>query len=189
MHPRLAAIISTVGSPFVLFPVIASFLTIQKVGLDGATPVMIALVSVFAILGLFIVFRRKKGAITNLDVSDRTQRARNVYWPSLALVGSAAFYFWWSKQPFVWETLYVGLLLGLCFGVNSIKKISLHTVVATYLSALLLFYDMRAGIIMFIFAALIAWSRVVLHRHTTQEVLLGWMVGAAFGLGHAWLFN
>ncbi|MBL7826828.1 MAG: hypothetical protein JNJ57_09370 [Saprospiraceae bacterium] len=188
MHPRLAAIISTVGSPFVLFPVIASYLTIQEIGVRQSMPAILALLAVFAVLGVFILLRMKRGAISNLDVSDRTQRTRNVYLPSLGLIGLVALYFWWTKQPFVLETLYVGGLLAVCFAINTVKKISLHTVVATYLSALLLFHHLGWGVAMFLAAALIAWSRVVLGRHTRTEVLLGWVVGSAFGLGHAWLF-
>ena len=188
MHPRLAAIISTVGSPFVLFPLIATFLTVKEIGWEQSIPAMLALVGVFVVLGVFILIRRSKGAISNLDVSDQSQRARNVYLPSLALVGAASLYFWYTRQPFVQETLYVGLLLAVCFAINTVKKISLHTVVATYLSALLMFYDFWWGLAMFVFAALIAWSRVVLSRHTRLEVLIGWVVGSAFGLVHAWLF-
>ena len=100
----------------------------------------------------------------------------------------AALYFQWSGQPYVYETLYVGLLFGTCFAINSVKKISLHTVVATYLSALVLSLNLWFGIGLFVFAALIAWSRVVLGRHTPVEVLLGWLVGSGFGLLHVWLF-
>lgn len=149
---------------------------------------IMAMSGIFLVLGLFILIRRKKGKISNLDVSDRTQRARNVYLPALGLIVLAVAYFWYSHQPFVLETLYVGGLLATCFAINSFKKISLHTVVATYVSALLLFYNLWWGIGMFLFAALIAWSRVVLGRHTRAEIMLGWVVGSVFGLVHAWLF-
>lgn len=188
MNPRLALVISTVGSPFVLFPAVISFLTITKTGFKSAGPALWAMGGVFLVLGLFMLIRRRRGAISNLDVSDQTQRARNIYRPALALIAVVALYFWWSHQPFVLETLYVGLLFGLCFAINAVKKISLHTVVAAYISALLLFYNLWWGAGMFLFAALIAWSRVVLGRHTRQEVLLGWVVGSVFGLAHAWFF-
>ncbi|MFM7401880.1 MAG: phosphatase PAP2 family protein [Bacteroidota bacterium] len=41
---------------------------------------------------------------------------------------------------------------------------------------------------MFVFAALIAWSRIVLGRHKRNEVLLGWITGTLFGFGYGLIF-
>lgn len=188
MHPRLANIISTIGSPVLLFPIIASFLTVKEVGLEQAKPAIMTILAIFVALSLFILVRKLRGKISNLDVSDQKQRARNVYLPVLGMIALASLYFWWKQQSFVYDTLYIGLLLVTCFAINSWKKISLHTVVATYLSALLLPMYFWVGAGFFVFAALIAWSRVVLGRHTREEVLLGWIVGSAFGLAHLWVF-
>lgn len=188
MNPRLAAFISAVGSPVVLFPVVASYLTVSEVGLAAAWPVILTISAIFAALSAFILVRKMRGQISNLDVSNQHQRARNVYIPSLLLVLFATLYFYWTEQPYVYRTLYVGLLLGICFAINTVKKISLHTVVATYLSGLMVSSSLLVGVAFFIFAALIAWSRVVLGRHTQQEVLLGWLVGSVFGLAQMWIF-
>jgi membrane-associated phospholipid phosphatase len=188
MHPRLAHIISTVGNPFLLFPAVISYIAVEAVGLEAAKPLMITLASIFAILSLFLLVRKLRGEITNLDVSDRKQRAVNVYLPSIGMVLAAALYFKWSNQPYLGPTLYVGLMLATCFGINSLKKISLHTVMATYLCGLLLTENIGLSFAVFGFSILIAWSRVVLGRHTTSEVVLGWFVGTAFGLLHIVLF-
>lgn len=187
MHPRLASFISSVGSPVVLFPAIISFLVIKESGWERARPALLVLLAVFALLSLFILFRKMSGKVSNLDVSDRSQRARNVYLPSLLLVALAVGYFYWTGQPFVKQSLYVGSLLLTCFAINRYKKISLHTVVATYLSGLVLSGYFWAGTSLFVFAALIAWSRVVLGRHTREEVMLGWVVGSLFGLVQNWI--
>ncbi len=188
MDSRLANFISTIGNPFLLFPAVVSYLAVATVGLEAAKPLMITLASIFALLSLFLLVRKLRGEITNLDVSDRKQRAVNVYLPSIGMVLVAALYFKWSGQPYLGQTLYVGLLLATCFGINSLKKISLHTVMATYLSGLLLSQNIWLALAGFGFSILIAWSRVVLGRHTTSEVLLGWFVGTAFGLLHLELF-
>lgn len=188
MHPRLAAFISAIGSPVILFPVVVSFLSISEVGMENAREVVFTVVAIFGLLSLFLLLRKMRGKITNLDVSDRKQRARNVYLPSLGMLSVAAIYFQYTHQPFVYQTLYVGVLIATCFAINSVKKISLHTVVATYLSALVLPVNIWAGLAFFVFAALIAWSRVVLGRHTREEIMIGWFIGAGFGLLHVWLF-
>lgn len=188
MHPRLAAIISSIGSPVLLFPFVVSFLAISDVGFERARPMVLTVIVIFAALSLFILLRKLRGKITNLDVSDRGQRAKNVYLPALGLLLIATLYFLWSGQPYVYPTLFIGLLIATCFAINSVKKISLHTVVATYLSALVVSENLYVGLGFVVFSVLIAWSRVVLGRHTREEVLLGWFVGAAFGLLHMGLF-
>lgn len=189
MNARLAEVISTVGSPFVLFPIVITWTTVRRLGWSEAVPALISILVVLVVLGGFIFFRRKKGAVTNLDVSERAQRARNIYWPTLLLIAAVALYFKLANRPFVWDTVYVGALIGACFIFNAIIKISLHTVFATYLSALLLFHDWRWGVTMYIFAGLIAYSRLVLGRHKRNEVLLGWLVGSIFGVGYGLLFS
>jgi membrane-associated phospholipid phosphatase len=157
-------------------------------GWEQSRPVIIAIVAIFLVLSIFLLLRKKRGKITNLDVSDRKQRAKNVYWPALGMVTAAALYFKWADEPHVYPTMFVGALIATCFAINSVKKISLHTVVATYLSALVMEASLWIGAQFFVFAALIAWSRVVLGRHTRDEVMLGWGVGSVFGLLYVWLF-
>ena len=189
MNARLAEVISTVGSPFVLFPIVITYTTVRRLGWSEAVPALISILVVLAVLGGFIFFSHKKGSVTNLDVSERTQRARNVYWPTLLLIAAVAVYFKLANRPFVWDTVYVGALIATCFAFNAVIKISLHTVFATYLSTLLLFHDWRWGTGMFVFAALIAWSRIVLGRHKRNEVLLGWITGTLFGFGYGLVFS
>lgn len=189
MNARLAEVISTVGSPFVLFPIVITWTTVRRLGWSEAVPALISIMVVLSVLGGFIFLRRKKGAVTNLDVSDRAQRARNVYWPTLSLIAAVALYFKLSDRPFVWDTIYVGALVATCFTFNAAIKISLHTVFATYLSSLLLFHNWQWGVAMYIFAGLIAYSRLVLGRHQRNEVLLGWLVGSIFGIGYGLLFS
>lgn len=190
MNPRLAAIISTVGNPFVLFPVVVSYLTINEYGYEQARPIILSVCCIFVVLSVFLLVRRLTGKITNLDVSDRKQRAMNVYLPAIGMLAAVSAYFYFTGKPIeqFQQSLYVGVLLLVCFAINGYKKISLHTVVATYLSAVMLSVNLYLGMAFFVFAALIGWSRVVLGRHTREEVLLGWVIGSLFGLVHAWLF-
>ena len=188
MHPRIAAFFSNIGNPFLLFPVVISYLAARELGYKAAKPLLFTMLAIFGILAVFLFVRKQRGEITNLDVSNQKQRALNIYLPTIIMLLLAIAYFQWTKQPYVFRTLYVGLLLITCFALNFWKKISLHTVVATYLSSLLLSTNYWLGIAFFVFSFLIAWSRVVLERHTKTEVLLGWVVGSLFGLGYAWIF-
>ncbi|MFM7153330.1 MAG: hypothetical protein ACKOZV_04285, partial [Bacteroidota bacterium] len=104
MNARLAEVISTVGSPFVLFPIVITYTTVRRLGWSEAVPALISILVVLAVLGGFIFFSHKKGTVTNLDVSERTQRARNVYWPTLLLIAAVAVYFKLANRHFVWDT-------------------------------------------------------------------------------------
>jgi membrane-associated phospholipid phosphatase len=188
MHPRLAKFISSVGSPVLLFPLVISILFIRKLGMARAVPMVSTVCAIFAALSLFLLIRKIRGSITDLDVSDQKQRAANVFLPVIVMLLLAVGYFYLTNQPFVGETLYVGGLLGVCFAINAVKKISMHTVVAIYLSTIIVPISPWLGLASVLFSGLIAWSRIVLGRHTQDEVLLGWLVGTGFGLLHSYLF-
>lgn len=127
--------------------------------------------------------------ISDWDVSVRAERSRNIYRPILILIGLTSAVLYIMRQPFVPETLFFGALMAFCYAINTKVKISQHTTIACYLSALLHAVWPIVGGGMFVFASLIAWSRVVLEKHETKEVLLGATVGTAFGLAQNWFLG
>lgn len=187
MTKPIAALLSTIGHPFLLLPLVLTLLTLRQLPFAEAWPTLAAVFGGLALLGLFLFFRKRKGKISNWDVSAQSERARNVYRPILVLVLAAAAVLWFFRQPFVGDTLYFGLMMAICYAINVRVKISQHTLIAAYLSFLALPASMWAGIGLMGFTPFIAWSRVVLGRHQPHEVVLGGIVGAAFGLLHIWL--
>ncbi len=189
MNKRTAEIISTVGNPFLLFPLILSLLVLRGVDIANVWPLLATTFAIIAILLIFLYIKKQRGAISNWDVSKREERSRNIYLPILILVGAAAIGFYVLRQPYLYETLFFGLLITVCYAINARVKISLHTVMATYLSVLVLSVNLWAGILLTIFSGFIGFSRVVLGRHTRLEVVTGVLVGVLFGLLHAVFFN
>lgn len=189
MNKRTAEIISTVGNPFLLFPLILSLLVLQGVDTTHVWPLLATTFAIIAILLVFLYIKKQRGAISNWDVSKREERSRNIYLPILILVGAAAIGFYLLHQPYLYETLFFGLLISVCYAINARVKISLHTVMATYLSVLVLSVNLWPGILLIIFSGFIGFSRVVLGRHTRPEVVTGVIVGVLFGLLHALCFN
>ncbi len=188
MTKTTASILSAIGHPFFLLPVIFSLLAIRQVGLEKASPALIAVLICMSALLIYIFFRKRKGLISNWDVSAHQERSRNVYQPILALVMATSAVLYFFRQPFVGDTLFFGLLMAVCYAINSRIKISQHTSIATYLGFLILAVNVWAGIALLIFVPFIAWSRIVLGRHTREEVMIGGSIGALFGLLHIWLF-
>ena len=61
-------------------------------------------------------------------------------------------------------------------------KVSLHAAFAVFAVALV-WPHLAPTLATLLLAVGVAWSRLVLHRHTRAEVLLGLGFGAAFGIG------
>lgn len=91
---------------------------------------------------------------------------------ALALVG----------QP--WQ-LVLGLalpaaIIAVALALSSVLKLSLHSAFAVF-AAFLLWPNAAAVGLLILLAIAIAWSRLVLHRHTVTEVMVGLFVGAIAG--------
>jgi membrane-associated phospholipid phosphatase len=184
MNRTVATFFSTVGHPFVLLVVVFSALTLREVDLQESWPTLVALLGGLAVLGALIVVKKRRGHVSNLDVSDHAQRARNVYRPALLLVAGVTVVLYLTKQPFVGDALLFGALMLTCFLINTRLKISQHTVIATYTACLVLPIHLGWGLGLLVFAGLIARSRVVLGRHQPAEVAAGLVIGVLFGVLH-----
>ena len=189
MTKSTATILSTVGHPFLLLPVVLSLLTVRQLPFEKAWPALAAIWGSLTIMGVFLSFRKRKGKISNWDVSAQSERAGNIYRPVLILLLAAATLLYLFHQPFVDETLYLALLMAVCYAINTKIKISQHTLIATYLGFLVLSASLWAGLAMLVFAPFVAWSRVILGRHTLREVLAGGLVATVFGIVHFRLFG
>lgn len=188
MTKPTAALISAIGHPFVLLPLTFAWLAIREVSFEKAWPALAAVLGCIAVMVAYISFKKKKGLVSNWDVSAQHQRSRNVYQPILILVLAAAAALWFFRQPFVADTLFFGLLMAVCYAINSRVKISQHTIIAFFVSFLVFPAHVWVGAVLLAFAPFVAWSRVVLGRHQKNEVVLGAIVGTLFGLLHIWLF-
>ena len=189
MTKPTAALLSALGHPFVLLPLVFAWLAVREVSFEKAWPALVAVLGCIAVMVAYIFFRKRKGLVSNWDVSAQHQRSRNVYQPLLILVAAVAAALYFFQQPFVADTLFFGLLMGVCYAINSRVKISQHTVIAFFVACLALPANVWVGIGLLVFAPFIAWSRVVLGRHQKNEVLVGAVVGVAFGLLHWALFG
>ncbi len=189
MTKTTANLLSALGHPFLLLPLVLASLTILKVGFENAWPTLAAIFTCILIMVVFLYFRKKKGQISNWDVSAQKERSSNIYRPILLLtfVAAAALYFF--KQPFIGDTLFLGFLIAVCYAINARIKVSQHTVMAYYVSFLVMPVHLWIGLWLLAFAPFVGWSRIVLGRHQKNEVIIGSIVGVIFGILHWWLFD
>ncbi|MBN1984467.1 MAG: hypothetical protein JW795_23275 [Chitinivibrionales bacterium] len=180
----IAHYLSIVGNPLVFLPLSLFFAALTVSGLKTAL-LMTFLITAGTSIPMFLLLRHKvkRNEWTDLDVSNQRQR-RSFYYFAFIILACATVMLWLMKVP---PHYIKGSLIGLvtmvaAMVINYWIKISLHIIIDVYLSVILLWIDIRVGIIFCVITVAVAWSRVALRRHTALQVFLGMIMGIAAGL-------
>lgn len=177
---KLAHIISRFANPL-LIPIPIPFIIVYS---STQNPLYAAKWQLFTLVflgfvAIFILYGMRKGFFSNFDVSKRKQR-------------NALFLFGVTMTLFYLLSIFilqgpVLLILGACMIlmailmfsiVNTHIKASFHVATASALIvSLILVYGSKYYWLLFV-VPLIAWSRVILKRHTVREVIAGGILGS-----------
>ncbi len=124
-----------------------------------------------------VVYVWRTGDEKSLDIISSIDR-RPAYGVGLATaVGSTLFLYLLSAPVPVITACLVGLVTASAFAaVNYFSKVSVHTG-ATTASGTLLLTESLLGLLLLLLSPLVAWSRVKMQRHSSQEVLAGGLLG------------
>jgi membrane-associated phospholipid phosphatase len=108
---------------------------------------------------------------------------RQLHTVLLLLFFGVAAVLWVSGQPLrmVLGTACCGLLIVIARLFGSWLKVSLHASFAIFAAALL-WPDMASTSVVLLLALAVSWARLVLGRHTRQEVVFGLLSGGMTGL-------
>jgi membrane-associated phospholipid phosphatase len=187
---KAAGFISILGHPLLILSVttvLVSFHFNDRANASLISAVIIGLVIIPVTVHNISKARNK--VYTNFDVSDRKQRQSFYRFGLIVLtIGTIALYFIPGAESFFIGTLFALFMMGTSAVVNIKLKASLHTSVITYVSISCYNIDMWITIGLLLFGVLVACSRVILQRHTKQEVITGALLGITFGLLHQ-LYN
>ncbi len=178
----VARTVSIVGHPALLLPV-----AVVGVAFGSALPanslatVVAAAVGTALAVMVFSIVRVRSGRWSHADASQPTERFQlNVFLATALMVVTALS--WAASQPkavtagaAVCAALVVAALL-----LRSWLKVSLHVAFAA-LAALLWWPHHLVMLSLFVVALTVAWSRVVLGRHSRAEAMLGLVLGSAAG--------
>lgn len=181
---QLAKLISIIGHPLLvgsLYVIFISFYDLEKI---TAVMISIAMLSVvtFPIL-IHNYIKTKKGTYSNFDVSDQKQR-RGFYPFSILLFAICLILFVILHLPkvvLVTTASFLGMLLCMAL-VNFKIKASLHLAIALFIVPKFFEISIIFGLGFLFFGIGIAWSRLILRRHSAQEISLGSIIGLLFGL-------
>jgi membrane-associated phospholipid phosphatase len=136
-----------------------------------------------------VAFQVARGHWTDLDVSVRQQRyALYPIGLACALLMVAALAYVSAPRGAIAAAIAMTLANAVDGVINFAYKVSAHATAAATCAALLWIFVPGWGAPAALAAALVGWSRVELGRHTTGQVLLGWLVGVGSALAVQLLF-
>lgn len=193
----LAEIISFLFHP-VLFVLFIPFLVVYKYTASGIYALKWQVFSsTFLLLGIILfILGRIKGVFQDIDLSKKEDRTKFFI---LVLVLSLFYILLSIYLSGVFSPLPV-IVIGLCFGVlafyimNFLMKPSMHMAVAcAYVITVGLLYGWLPLILAICILPVVAWARIVLGKHTLQEILAGGLIGvittlATFLIGKSLLY-
>jgi len=175
--------VSIVGHPFAM-----TMVMVLGAALRFSTPReafrTLLLVTLIALLPVAVLMVRqvRRGSWTNVDASNRAERPLlfTVGIAALAVLLGAVLVF--RPGSFLLRGV-VGVLimLAVCAVATKWIKVSLHMAFGALATTTLLSLGSPAGWVLLAVMPVLAWSRLALKRHGPAEVMMGVLVGIAFG--------
>lgn len=182
-NEKVARFVSAVGHPLVTVPFVVIYILFWTQPLKNAffiSSLVIGLIQIPVLIHLSKKFKKKE--IEGFDVSNRKQRKKFYFFvvPLLILV-NLILYFTDQPKDLISGFLFAAVLILMMQVLNYYIKSSLHVAVNVYLGFLLFGLNPSAGIFWWIFVLIIGWSRLELKKHTTREVVCGFLMGTICG--------
>jgi membrane-associated HD superfamily phosphohydrolase len=181
---KLAKSLSFLGHPLLLGTFYVILMSFRNLTNENAWKVSLLTVGIIALpVIIHNIKKLRKGEYTNFDVSDQNQR-KGFYPFIISLFSLLTVIFYLSGFPIsvTLNTLNF-LVMMLTMGFINLKiKASLHACIAFYISISLISVSLWIGMIFFILALGTSWSRLILGRHSLQELAIGMGMGLVFGL-------
>ncbi len=183
MHSTaLARAVSILGHPLLMLPLAVLALSLARNGGSRDLIVIAAGFGVFAAAVLAYSWRQvRRGRWAHVDASARGER-RSLNRFLLVALAVAAALAWFAAM----RELALGLglstaLIGVAMLLSRHCKLSLHLAFAVYAAMLLSRSDWRLAAGAFVFAAVVAWSRLALQRHVPRDLVAGALAGLIAG--------
>ena len=133
-------------------------------------------------LAVLMVRQVRRGSWANADASNRAER------PVLFAVGMIALavllgtvLVFQSGSFLIRGVIGVLLMVAVCAAATKWIKVSLHMAFGALATTILISLGSPAGWALLAVMPVLAWSRLTLKRHAPAEVMVGLLVGVAFG--------
>ena len=169
----ISSFISNFFNPLTSLFLFFVYLSIEKYTLQEAVTRFIPLFFITILpISLWIFWNVKKGNYSNMDVSNRNQRKSLYFFIAAAIIAYLLFDYFKNDTLDLIMVFLLVLLLVMQIS-NYFIKSSMHTAFNVFVAALFFAIHPGIGILWFCIAILVGISRIILKRHTLQEVISG----------------
>lgn len=126
-------------------------------------------------LVLFLVYKLARKELTDADVSVREQRHSFYVFGALCMVVCFVVLLWLKAPQVLIEMFIGGLLMVMAFAIVTrfLTKVSVHTGAMAAATVAVAFYSWPWAIVLAVASGLVIWSRLILKRHTSVEIVAG----------------
>ncbi|MDQ3229986.1 MAG: phosphatase PAP2 family protein [Pseudomonadota bacterium] len=178
----LARAVSILGHPLLMLPLAVLALSLARNGGDRDTLVIAAGFGMFAaaVLG-YSWWQVRCGRWTHVDASTRHERGSLNRFLLVALAVAAVVAWSASMHELAFGLGLSAALIAAAMLSSRYCKLSLHLAFAVYAAMLLSRIDWRLAAGAFVFAAVLAWSRLALQRHVPRDLVAGALAGLIAG--------
>lgn len=179
----IARYLSLVFHPFVMIGVmVGTAAAARQTAAEAARSV--ATVALFTIVPLAVLMwhQVRRGRWESSDASNRAERPILYIAGGIAVAVLLAYLLLARPQSLMIRGVVSSLgMLAVCGAATRWIKVSLHMAFATLAATALALMRLPTGYALLLALPALAWSRLVLHRHTPVEVVLGTIIGAGAG--------
>lgn len=177
MKAKLGRLISIVGHPFIVTPLAVALAT-NSLGGRARGVILGLLLAAMGAVAFYVARGRRRGELTDIDVSTREQRSGvfRVAIGSLVVVMVALHLTGANPAAFRGAAVATGLFV-VCAIVNRRLKASLHCAFAMLAAGIVFPVNHVGGAAFAVVALLIGWGRIAYGRHTPLEVVVGLLLG------------
>ncbi|SDR13484.1 hypothetical protein SAMN05421664_3723 [Chryseobacterium soldanellicola] len=183
---KISKVISDFFNPLISLFIFFVYMSVREYSLKDALLYFLPiLVIVIAPVISWIVWNVKTGRYTNMDVSNRVQR-KTLYIFIAACVIAYIAYNYFKNGYIDFVMLFILILLFALQISNFFIKSSMHTAFNIFVAALFFVLSVKMGIFWLGIAILVGITRIILKRHTVQEVFMG--AGIAFVVSFLYLY-
>lgn len=183
MPNAFARALSILGHPLLVLPATTLLLAADSgAGTQRLSRLAFALAGLAALVLGYSWWQVRRRRWTHIDASARAERRSLNRFLSIAFAAGAVLAWVWAGQ----RELALGLALSallIALAMLSVRwwKLSLHVAFALFAAVLLSHVSWQAGVGGLLFAAAVAWSRLVLARHAPRDLVAGAAAGGLAG--------
>lgn len=176
-----AKLLSYIFNPIIFFVLMPYLVVYKQTGNSLYALKWGAFSILFVVFGLLIVvIGRKRGHFSDFDLSKREERSKFylLLWPLLIVYVISSIFFKGILFPL--SIISVGIVVGLLIYefINTKIKASIHVGVAVaFVVGIGILYGWQYFILTAWIVPVVAWSRMILKRHTILEVITGGILG------------